>query len=118
VNIPTTTSPLDALENQYFLLRGSLSPLIGKGATADQVAALQDQIAQSRSNYFAAVQGTLDADDEAVQSLVTQLNTEQLTLAATVDHMDDVAKVLNEITKAVQIGSELAAKVTALAAVI
>jgi hypothetical protein len=42
------------------------------------------------------------------------MNTVQLTLDQTVKHLADIAKVLNEITKAVDIGSQLAAKAVAL----
>jgi len=49
-----------------------------------------------------------------VASLVSQMNTAQLNLEAGVKNLGNVAKVLDVITKAVDIGSQLAAKVVAL----
>ena len=98
---------VEALENQYFLLRGSLATITSQGATADQLAQLQTSIVKSRDNYWLAARSILHDDDPRVRALVSQLNTTQLTLAATIAHLGDVVKVLDTIAKAVSIGSEL-----------
>jgi hypothetical protein len=105
---------LEALENLYVLLRGSLSTLQAQGATPDQLDALRTQIVLARTNYWTAINSILDDDDPQVRDLTSQLNTAQLSLQATIKHLDDVAKVLDAITKAVDIGSQLAAKAVAL----
>ena len=101
---------VEALENQYFLLRGSLSTLMAQGATADQLAQLRAAIAKSRDNYWLATRRIMHDDDPAVQTLVSAMNNAQLSLDASIQHLGEVAKVISAITKAVEIGSDLAAK--------
>ncbi len=105
---------IETLENQYFLLRGSLSTLTEQGATADQLDQLRTQIAQSRTNFLTAVNKNLHDDNPEIKQLVTQLNTEETSLKTTIDHLGDVAKVIDAITKAVGIGSQIVAKAVAL----
>jgi hypothetical protein len=105
---------VESLENQYFLLRTSLSTLMAQGATPDQINQLRAAIAKSRDNYWLATRRLMHDDDPEVKSLVSQMNTVQLSLDATIQHLGDVAKIINAITKAVDIGSQLAAKAVAL----
>lgn len=105
---------VEALENQYFSLRASLSALMLQNATPDQLVQARTAIAKSRDNYWLATRRIMHDDDPDVQSLVSQMNTEQLSLDATIQHLGDVAKVIDAITKAVDIGSQLAAKAVAL----
>jgi hypothetical protein len=105
---------VESLENQYFLLRESLSNLMAQGATPDQLNQLRTAIAKSRDNYWLAARRIMHDDDPDVKSLVSQLNLVQLSLAATIQHLGDIAKVIDAITKAVNIGSQLAAKAVAL----
>ena len=100
---------VEALENQYFLLRGSLSTLTGQGAMPEQLKALREQIATSRNNYWTATRSILHDDDPRVEALVSQMNTQQISLEATIKHLGDMSKVLDAITKAVAVGSKLAA---------
>ncbi|ADV82425.1 hypothetical protein [Terriglobus saanensis] len=101
---------IEALENQFFLLRGSLSALTEQGATTNQLDLLRTQIAQSRTNYWTAVKKNLHDDNPEIMELVIQLNTEETSLKTTIDHLGDVAKVIDAITKAVDIGSQIVAK--------
>jgi len=105
---------IEALENQYFLLRGSLSTLIEQGATTNQLDHLRTQIAQSRTNFLTAANKNLHDDNPEITQLVTQLNTQETSLKTTIDHLGDVAKVIDAITKAVDIGSQIVAKAVAL----
>ena len=105
---------VEALENLYFLLRGSLSTLQEKGATPVQLDELRTQIVIARTNYWTAINKVLHADDPAVRDLTTQLNTAQISLEATIEHLNNVAKVLDAITKAVDIGSQIVAKAIVL----
>ncbi len=104
---------LEALEDQYFTVRGSLSTLLGQGATQAQLDDLRSLIVSSRNNYWTAINKVLHNDDPQVASLTSQMNSEQLTLQASVDHLGDVAKILDIITRAVNIGTQLAAKAIA-----
>lgn len=105
---------VESLENQYFLLRESLSTLIAQGAMPDQLNQLRTAIAKSRDNYWLAARRIMHDDDPDVKSIVSQLNTVQLSLNATIQHLGDIAKVIDAITKAVDIASQLAAKAVAL----
>jgi hypothetical protein len=103
-----------ALENQYFLLRTSLSELTNQGATEAQLNVLRTAIATSRNNYWTATRSILHDDDPEVAALISQMNTIQLTLEQTIKHLGEIAKVLDEITKAVDVGSQLAAKAVSI----
>jgi len=105
---------LQALENLYFLLRGSLSTLQAQGATPDQLDELRSQIVQARTNYWTALNKILQDDDPEVRDLTSQLNQENLTLHASIEHLNNVAKVLDAITRAVDIGSQIVAKAVSL----
>lgn len=105
---------LAVLEKQYFFLQGSLPDLMSQGATPEQLDAMRAAIVQSRKNYWKAINGVLHDDDPEVASLVSQMNTAQLNLEAGLKNLGNVAKVLNVITKAVDIGSQIAAKVATL----
>jgi hypothetical protein len=105
---------VETLENQSSLLRASLGTLADQGATADQLDQLRTQIAQSRTNYWTAVNKNLQDDNPEITQLVTQLNAEEANLKTTIDHLGDFAKVIDAITKAVDIGSQIVAKAAAL----
>jgi len=105
---------LQALENLYFLLRGSLSTLQAQGATPEQLDELLAQIVQARTNYWTALNKILHDDDPEVRDLTSQLNTAQLSLEASIEHLNNVAKVLDAITRAVDIGSQIVAKAITL----
>ncbi len=105
---------LAVLEKQYFFLTQGLSDLMDQGATPEVLDAMRKAIVQSRTNYWKAINGILHDDDPEVASLVSQMNTAQLNLEVSLKNLGNVAKVLDVITKAVDIGSQLAAKVVAL----
>lgn len=105
---------VQALENQYFLLRGSLATLTAQGATDDQLDDLRTEIVQARTNYWQAANSIMHDDDPEVRDLVSQMNTDQLTLQATISNLGDISKILDAITSAVNIGSQIAAKAIAL----
>ena len=105
---------LQALENLYFLLRSSLTTLQAQGATPEQLDELRAQIVQARTNYWTALNKILHDDDPEVRDLTSQLNTAQISLEATIKHLNNVAKVLDAITRAVDIGSQIVAKAISL----
>jgi recombinational DNA repair protein RecR len=105
---------VQALEDQYFLLRGSLSTLSDQGATPEQLDQMRAQIVQSRTNYWTALNKIIHGDDPQVQQLVTQLNAEQETVKTTISQLGNVAKVIDAATKAVSIGSQVVAKAISL----
>ena len=107
-------SSVQALENLYFLLRSSLSTLQAHGATLAQLGQLLTQMVIARTNYWTALNKILHDDDPQVRNLTSQLNAAQISLSATIQHLDNVAKVLDAITKAVDIGSQLVEKAITL----
>src|ERR1051326_2463733 len=94
---------LAVLEKQYFFLTQSLADLADQGATPEELDALRKAIVQSRTNYWKAVNNVLHDDDPDVAALVSQMNTAQINLEAGLKNLGNVAKVLNVITKAVDI---------------
>ena len=81
---------VEALENQYFLLRGSLSTLTERGgATTNQLDQLRTQIAQSRTNFLTSVNNNLHDDNPQIAALVTQLNTEETSIRTAIDHLGE-----------------------------
>lgn len=105
---------VEALENQYFLLRGALGTLSDQGATPEQQDQMRAQVVQSRTNYWTALNKILHNDDPQVQLLLTQLNAEQSTLETTIAQLANVARVIDAVTKAVSIGSQIVAKAVSL----
>ena len=105
---------LQVLENQYFLLRGSLSAFREQNATPEQLDVLRTEIVQSRTNYWKAINCIFRDDDPEIERLVGQLNVDQTELQASINKLEDVATVITAITKAVGVGSQIVAKAIAL----
>lgn len=105
---------LAALEKQYFFLNDSLSDLIDKGATEDELNSMRAAVVQSRTNYWRCISRILHNDDPAVKELTTRLNLQEIELEHAVKTMSGVAQILNVVTEAVSIGSQLAALAIAL----
>jgi hypothetical protein len=99
-----------ALENQFMALYNNLFDLEARCSTADQLDTLHKAVAQSRDNYNAALRSALQDGDPEVAALTSQMGTIQVTLDQEVKDLGDIASILNVITKAVDIGSKLAAK--------
>jgi hypothetical protein len=105
---------LEALESQYTLLLSSKGAFLPPAVTQEQQDAFMTQLVKSRKNYWAAIATTLHDDDPQIQKLVSQLNTEQLTLSHQVSQMAKVSEVLDAITKAVEVGSTIITKAMTL----
>ena len=105
---------VEVLENQYFWLRSTLSTLVTQGATSAQLDQMRAQVVQSRTNYWTALNKILHDDDPQVQRLVAQLNAEQETLETMIVQRGNFTKVIDAVTKAVSIGSQIVAKAVSL----
>lgn len=99
-----------ALENLFTTLYNNLFDLEARCSNADQVDTLHKAVAQSRDSYNAALRSALQDNDPEVSALTSQMGTIQVTLDQEVKDLGDIASILNVITKAVDIGSKLAAK--------
>ena len=107
-------SALEALESQYTLLLSKKGIFVPPSATPDEQDAFMTQLVKSRKNYWTAIATTLHDDDPQIQKLVSQLNTEQLTLSHQLDQMAKISDVLNAITKAIDVGTTIITKAMAL----
>ncbi len=105
---------LGALEKQYMFLTQSLTDLMDQGATPEELTTMRKAIVQSRTNYWKAIGSVLHDDDPAVGTLVSQMNASQLNLEAGLKNLGNVSKVLDVVTKAVNIGSQLVSKIITL----
>ena len=108
------TEALAALEDQYFYFQQAVADLTDEDAPQDVLQALRTAVAQSRTNYWKAINKVLHDDDPEVASLVEQMKTSQENIDAALKKINQVAKILKAITKAIDVGSELAAKAVAL----
>lgn len=100
---------LTALQNQYIFLTQNLSMLLAACSTQPQRDAIQTQYVACRRNFFNCINKIFHNDDPAVMALVRQMQSEQTSLTNMLQHLDDVAKVINGITQAVTVGAQLAA---------
>jgi hypothetical protein len=105
---------LQALEDQYFYFMQTLADLTDEDAPAPVLEALRKAVVQSRTNYWKAIHKILHDDDPEVAALVEQMEAAQCAIDAAVKNLNNVAKILTAVTKAIDIGSELAAKAVAL----
>jgi hypothetical protein len=103
-----------ALEKQYQSLREGLPAIEAKGAAEEQLNVVRNAIATSRDNLNAALLNNLQDNDPEVAALTKQMGAIQVTLDQAIKELGDVAKILGIITKAVDVGSQLAAKAVAL----
>jgi hypothetical protein len=96
-----------ALQNQYIFLTQNLSMLLAACQTQDQRDAIQSQYVKCRRNYFNSVNSIFHEDDPAVTSAIAQMQTAQTALKNMLNGLDNIAKVMNDIADAVQIGAKL-----------
>ena len=99
---------LQSLENQYFYLTSHLSDLQAKYPAEPEKSKFMTQYVNSRRNYFNSINKIFHDDDPAIVSLCAQMKQQQSVIKKEVETMADVAKLLNDITTAVQVGAKLA----------
>jgi HEAT repeat protein len=103
-----------ALQNIYFAIQQNISAMLAACQTQAQRDELMSKYVAARQNYWQAINKVFHDDDPAVKTLVTQANDAAKTLTAISTNLGDIATVLNDITKAVTLGSQIVAKVVAL----
>lgn len=100
---------LGALEDLYVFLTSNLSALQAACPADPQKTELMTLYVAARRNYWQCIDVTLHDDDPAIMSLVAQMKTQQAAITQEVAILNDVAKILNDLTTAVQIGAKIAA---------
>jgi len=105
---------LAAVENIYFTFQDNLNDALA--ACPDQASrdAVMTKYVAARQNYWQCINKGFHDDDPAVQALVVQAKAACADLETIDAHLGDIAKVIDIVTKAVTVGSQIASKVIAL----
>lgn len=101
---------LQSLECQYMLLTQNLSMILAACASQAQRDQVMTQYVASRRNYWSSIQKIFHDDDPAVVSLVNEMHEEEQRIEDSTKHLNDIAKVIDIITDAVEVGTALAGK--------
>jgi len=102
---------LAQLEATYLTLQQQINMLGVACQSQDQRDSLSTQYVQARQNYWACVNKAFHDDDPQVVNLTNALTAANQQLTRAAKEMGDIAAALNNITKVVTLGSQLAAKV-------
>ena len=99
---------LKALEDQYMLLSQNLSMILAACPTQTERDQVMTQYVTARRNYWNSIQKVFHDDDPKVVVLVQEMQTEQKKIQDATNHLNNIAKVIDIITDAVNVGSTLA----------
>jgi len=102
--------PMSVLEQNYIAIQDQVNML---SLNCDQAErdALNTQLVAARSAYWSCVNKAFHDDDPQVVALTTQLKQQTQSITDAVQNMGDIAKVLDQITTAVNTAAKLAALV-------
>jgi hypothetical protein len=105
---------LAAVENIYFTFQDNLNDALA--ACPDQASrdAVMSKYVAARQNYWQCINKGFHDDDPAVQALVVQAKAACADLETIDAHLGDIARVIDIVTKAVTVGSQIASKVITL----
>lgn len=98
---------LHELEEQYFTLRVNIDKILGKCTTDLQKQEAFAAYLQSRLNYFRGINCIFDQGDDQVKKLTSDLKAAKTEIDLQLAHLENIVKVLNVITAAVNIGTKL-----------
>ena len=101
---------LQSLEDQYMLLTQQLSMILAACPTQTERDQVMTQYVASRRNYWNSIQSIVHDDDPQIVSLRTEMQTEQKRIEDCTKHLNNISKVIDTITEAVDVGTSLAAK--------
>jgi DNA repair ATPase RecN len=101
---------LQSLEDQYMLLTQQLSMTLAACPTQMEQDQVMPQYVTARRNYWGTIQKTFHDDDPQIASLVQEMQEEEQAIKDSTNHLNDIAKVIDIITDAVNVGTALAAK--------
>jgi hypothetical protein len=105
---------LNALETTYFTLQTNLNPTLAACPDQDTKDQVMAQYVAARQNYWSCINHAFHDDDPALQALVVQVDAANTSLTTIADHLGDITTVIDDITKVVTIGEQIAAKVISL----
>lgn len=101
---------LQSLENQYMLLTQNLSMTLAACPSQTERNQVMTQYVTARRNYWSSIQKIFHDDDPKVASLANEMREEQQKIEDCTKHLNDIAKVIDIITDAVNVGTALAGK--------
>ncbi|HYK36990.1 hypothetical protein [Alloacidobacterium sp.] len=99
---------LQSLEDQYMLLTQNLSMILAACPTQTERDQVMAQYVASRRNYWSSLQKIFHDNDPTVASLVQEMHDEQQKIKDCTKHLNDIARVIDIITDAVNVGAALA----------
>jgi hypothetical protein len=106
--------PLQELETTYFTLQQQIGSLGDACQTQVQRDALSTQYVQARQNYWNCVNKAFHDDDPVVISLTNRVEAANQQIAHLDTQLEGIAKIIDDITSAVKLGTQIAAKVIAV----
>lgn len=98
----------NSLEAQYIFLTQHLAATLAACQTDDQCNQIRTQYVISRRNYWSSINQVFHDDDPAIEQMVGQMKLAQDSLQKMTLDLANVARVINTITTAVKIGTEMA----------
>jgi hypothetical protein len=100
---------LSSLQDQYFFLTTNLDAMLDACQTQAQKDAIVAAYVDSRRHYWDCINQIFHDDDPNVVAAVNQMAAAKQTLEQSLQHLNDIAKVMNAVATAVKIGGEPAA---------
>src|ERR1700760_2277741 len=102
---------LQSLEDQYMLLTQHLSTILAACTTQEQRDRVMTQYVTARRNYWNSIQRIFHDDDPQIVAFVQQMNAERKRIEDATKHLNNISRVIDIITEAVNIGVALASKI-------
>jgi methyl-accepting chemotaxis protein len=99
---------LQSLEQQYLFLTQHLSDILDACQTDDQRNQVRASYVEARRNYWNAINQIFHNDDPSIEQAVEQMHDAQDSLQRMTQDLANIAQVINAISTAVKIGTELA----------
>jgi hypothetical protein len=99
---------LSSLETQYIFLTNHLDDFLGACQNQAQKDIIVVGYVDSRRNYWTCINKIFHDDDTKVVAAVKQVCSSEEALEQSLDHLNDIAKVMDAVTTAVKVGGELA----------
>jgi predicted phage tail protein len=99
---------LQSLEAQYLFLTQHLSELLDACQTDDQRNQVRASYVEARRNYWNAINQIFHDDDPSIEKVVEEMQDAQDSLQRMTQDLANIAQVINAISTAVKIGTELA----------
>jgi hypothetical protein len=105
---------LAAVESIYFTFQDNLNDALAACPDQPSRDAVMTKYVAARQNYWQCINKGFHDDDPAVRDLVVQAKAACTDMTTIDAHLGDIAKVIDIVTKAVTISSQIAAKVITL----